>query len=437
MTKENPTHTSDVLIIGAGISGLAAAYELRKKGISVEILEARKRVGGRIWSVSLGKGLVSEHGAEWIGKAHKSIRKLCRELALPLELHRYTDEHYVSRTRSNADKSYQDVTTKLEHLFSMLPKRRSAMLALDRYSWGHFLSRYFSKKELRILNDLYSAEYGAGINNVSMLLPLLEHAEGGKTMAMDYHIIGGNSLLPLGLAKKIGNKHIHLGEEVKSIIQEKEGVEVITTGGKTWSAKKLLITAPLPLVKHMRFSPVLPPAIQKADADLQYGDIVKIILLFPKRFWKKEDFSEFSDGLEQYVFHTTQHQRGKAGALTIYATGKRADKLAVMSTSAIWADLKKVLPLEMDTTGVTPLRMERHYWKKDKFVLGAYAYYGPHQRNMMRRAFEKPFLHTFFSGEHIGEAQGFMEGAAASGIMQAKNIALLLKKKRVVPTQKT
>ena len=423
MKKKAIIRETDVLIIGAGISGLAAAHTLQMKGISVELLEARERVGGRIWSVSLGKGLVSEHGAEWIGIEHKTIRKLCRELKLPLEWHRYTNEQFVSRRKKGNSKLYEEVTQKLATLLSKLPKTKRELSALDRHTWGHFLSRHFSKKKLAVLDDIYSAEYGAGINSVSGSLPFSEYISGGKTMAMDYHIVGGNSLLPTAMAKAIGMRHIHLGNEVASIEQDKAGVRVRTKDGSLWSAKKLLVTAPLPLVKKIHFTPALSPAIQRTVSSLKYGNIIKAILVFRERFWRREDFSQFSDGLAQYVFHTTQLQKGKGGALTVYATGKRADRLAAMSVKAIWTNLKRVLPKEIDTKDISPTGMKRHYWKKDRFVQGAYAYYGPHQKAMIAKAFSTPFLHTYFSGEHIGEVQGYMEGAAESGITQAKKIA--------------
>jgi monoamine oxidase len=92
--------------------------------------------------------------------------------------------------------------------------------------------------------------------------------------------------------------------------------------------------------------------------------------------------------------------------------------------------LKQALPKDIDTTGVSPERMFRHFWKEDPFVRGAYAYYQPHQEEDIQKVFAAPFLHAYFSGEHVGRFQGFMEGAAQSGIERARDIIASLKKQK-------
>lgn len=423
---------ADVLVIGAGVSGLAAAYELTKKNKKVVMLEARDRVGGRVWSVSLGGGLVSEHGAEWIGAHHTHMRALAKELGVPLEAHTYNESEYISTKTRKKEPLYDVVEKKLEKVFSVLPKRatKQEMHALDRHTWRHYLARTFTKKELVIANDIYSAEYGANIGKVTALLPIHEHFTGGKTMHMDLHVVGGNSRLMEVLARAVGSRNIRLQHVVTSVVQDEQGVIVICANGGVFLAKKLLVTVPLTTLKDVSFIPTLPKQIRSYERALRYGDIIKVILVFPKRFWKQEHFAELSNGIAQYVFHTTQSQKGKRGALTVYAVGARADALAKMSMSAIWKQLQQALPNDIDTTGVSPERMFRHYWKEDPFVRGAYAYYQPHQEEDIQKVFAAPFLHTYFSGEHVGRYQGFMEGAAQSGILRARDIIASLQKKK-------
>lgn len=433
--KKNKTSTieeADVLVIGAGISGLAAAYELTKKKKKVIMLEARERVGGRVWSVALGGGLVSEHGAEWIGTHHAHMRALANELGVPLEAHRYDESEYLSVRTHKKEPLYEVVGKKLDSIFSVLPKHatKKEMHALDRHTWRHFLARTFTKKELVIANDIYSAEYGANIGKVTALLPVHEHFTGGKTMHMDLHVVGGNSRLMEAIARAVGRRHIRLGHVVTNVVQDEQGVIVMCENGKVFLAKKLLVTVPLTTLRDVSFVPKLPRQILSYERTLRYGDIIKVILVFPKRFWKKENFAELSSGLAQYVFHTTQSQKGKRGALTVYAVGARADTLAKMSMSAIWKELKQALPKDIDTTGVSPGRMFRHFWREDPFVQGAYAYYQPHQEEDIQKVFAAPFLHAYFSGEHVGRFQGFMEGAAQSGIERARDIIASLKKQK-------
>lgn len=428
--KNSSIKEADVLIIGAGASGLAAAHELTKKKKHVVVLEARERVGGRVWSVPLGGGLVSEHGAEWIGMHHTHMRTLAKELGVPLEAHTYNESEYISTRTGDKEPLYDVVEHKLKKVFSVLPKHgtKRELHALDRNTWRHYLARTFSKKELVIANDIYSAEYGASISKVTTLLPVHEHFFGGKTMHMDLHVVGGNSRLMEAIARAVGKRNIHLGHVVTNVVQDDSGVIVVCANGSVWLAKKLLITVPLTLLKEISCTPKLPSKIVAYENKLRYGDIIKVILVFPVRFWGRENFAEFSNGLAQYVFHTTQSQKGKRGALTVYAVGERADKLANMSMAAIWSELKRALPKEMDTKGIEPEKMVRHYWKEDRFVRGAYAYYQPHQEEDIQKVFSAPFLHAYFSGEHVGICQGFMEGAVQSGMDRARDIIAILKK---------
>ena len=81
------------MIIGAGFSGLAAAYKLKNAGWNVTVLEARDRIGGRVFSYSLpqNKDLVCELGAEWVGESHERIKKLCYDFKIPLQRHQFDD----------------------------------------------------------------------------------------------------------------------------------------------------------------------------------------------------------------------------------------------------------------------------------------------------------------------------------------------------------
>jgi len=405
---------------------LAAAYTLRKKSkhLRIGVLEARDRVGGRVWSADLGAGLVGEYGAEWIGSTHKHMRALAKELCVSLEVHRYVDTGYMTKKLRIDNEGYEAVEKKLNTLLDALTNADTKQLnMIDRFSWKEFLVRQgFSSRELQIVNDGASAEYGANIDRVTALLPVMEHAQSGENTAMDFHVQGGNTRLMDALATKIGKQNIFLDHEAVRILQEKNGVEVFCRNGTRVHAKKIIMTLPMPLLSRVQFTPALPIKYATLTKSLAYGNIIKVMLVFPKRFWNKENFAQLSGALNQYVYHTTQSQKGSGGALCIYATGARADKLARMSMATIWRELKKELPPAIDTDNITPISMMRHFWKKDKFSRGAYAFYAPLQGEHIRQTFGKPFRHIYFSGEYLGEHQGFMEGAAETGIARAHEV---------------
>ncbi len=425
--KNRAVHDVDVLILGAGVSGLAAAHTLvKKKHTSFAILEARDRVGGRVFSAALPHGLTGEYGAEWIGATHKNLLRIARELGVSLESHTYTRYPFIKEELRRPDPALNKVLLKLERILS----RETHFRTLDKKSLLAFLNEHFTKSEVALLRTIYSVEFAEDVRYVSAIRALLDHMTGGKNSHMDFHVKGGNTKLMTALVRSIGPHKVMLKHEVKSITQDHGGVLVECANGSIWVAKKVICTIPAQVLSGTHFYPPLPPEAKRTAQNLKYGDVVKAILTFPRRFWGREDFSVFSDGLAQYVFHTTQGQPGKGGALCMYVVGARAKKIRTMNMSSVWRELKKALPKEIDTKGVVPSKMTWHIWANDRFADGAYAVYQPREWARVRRAFGKPFHHVYFSGEHLALMQGFMEGAATEGINAATKISKVLAHKK-------
>ncbi len=432
VTSPTPSREFDVIILGAGISGLSAAYTIKKKSpkLRVAILEARDRIGGRMFTAELGNGLVSEYGAEWVGKTHKNMRRLCRELGVSLEPHTFKNYAYLQKGKHTPDPTLLNALKKLEKILERWPSIRGKNFKiLDHMSIRHLIAKDCTKEEMDVLDRTYADEYGQDIRYVSALRAVADHLTGGKNSHMDFHIKGGNRKLIQSLGKFIGLKNIFLKKEVVKICQNKRNVYITCHDGTIWFAKKIICTLPAQIIAKIHFEPTMSKEMRSAVKNLKYGDIVKVILLFKKRFWKAEDYSQLSSGITEYVFHTTQGQRGKMGALCIHATGKRADSLTHMSINQIWERLKNSFPYYIDTRGIKPVKMFRHSWTHDPFVRGAYAVYQPDEWSRVQKYFGQPYNHIHFSGEYLASLQGFMEGASTTGIKAAKDIIKELKKK--------
>ena len=159
-----------------------------------------------------------------------------------------------------------------------------------------------------------------------------------------------------------------------------------------------------------------------AADELEYGRIIKTQVLFSRRFWPAEDFSLMSDETSHQYFHTTQGQKGPRGILCSYAVGDKADVLASQTKAArqeqLLHDLRAVSP---DATG-TLIDSFDQPWQNDPWVHGAYAIYRPGQWFRIRPLLQEAHGKVLFAGEHLGDWQGFMEGAVSTGETAAQHL---------------
>lgn len=431
------------VIIGAGLSGLAAAYKLKNAGWSVTVLDARDRIGGRVFSYSFPQrsDLVCELGAEWVGESHERIKALCRDFKIPLQKHQFEDR-LMQNGRISAPGQWgfsPQAKAAFEKVIKDYPKLTALQKSnLDKYDWWTYLDKIgFSESDL-ILRDLMdSTDFGESIRHVSAFAALAEYAESSPHNEMDYKMTGGNSRLVQELARRIGPENIRLNATVQKIRQNSQGVTVegyfvpqLQTrshaeplpGRLSISADAVICTVPVASVRKIRFDPPLPSAQADALQQLTYARIAKNSVLFEKRFWKAEDFSLVSDTASHYYFHSTQNQPGPEGILCSYAVGEKADLLASQSDER---RLKIVTRDLIDFNEEAP-KLARgiasYAWQRDEFTHGAYALYRPGQWFGIRPILARPHGKVLFAGEHIADWQGFMEGAIETGESAAQSL---------------
>ncbi|HBE83663.1 MAG: FAD-dependent oxidoreductase [Blastocatellia bacterium] len=408
------------VIIGSGLAGLAAAFKLQNSGWEVTILEARNRVGGRVFSHSLpeNKELICELGAEWVGESHERIKALCSDFNIPLQKHQFEDHLLqngkVSRpgtwgVSDQARSAFEKMIAGYEKLTALQKNK------LDRTDWWRHLADIgFSRDDL-ILRDLAdSTDFGESIRHVSAFAALAEYAESSPKNEMDYKMTGGNSRLVQEFAKRIGTANIRTGIKVTEITQ-RAGIVTVRAGEETFRADACICTVPVPSLRKIKFDPPLPSAQRDAAQKLTYARIIKNSVLYDNRFWKDENFSMVSDTTSHYYFHSTQNQPGKQGILTAYAIGDKADVLAsqddIRRTQIVTRDL-------IDFSWAAPnlaRGIASYAWQRDEYTEGAYALYRPGQWFGIRPILARPHLKVLFAGEHIADWQGFMEGAIETG----------------------
>lgn len=287
--------------------------------------------------------------------------------------------------------------------------------ALDKYDWWRYLvNNGCDGMDLDLRELLDSTDFGESIRHVSAYAAMAEYAESSRKNEMDFKIRGGNHQLAVKLAEKIGMKNILLQHGVTKVEQTKAGVKVTCNNGKVFTADKLICTIPTFSMNKIEWLPALPKEKTDAINQLQYARINKHPVLFNERFWP-EDMDMVTDLPAHYFYHATKNQPSKKGILISYTIGDKSAVIANQDDAFHNEIINQALQ-----TGFGDIRgkIEKHwnyYWGTDEFSRGAYALYGAGQWFTLKPILAKPFINTYFAGEHIAEWQGFMEGAINTG----------------------
>ncbi len=418
-----------VIIIGAGFAGLAAANYLYKKKIDFVILEARNRIGGRVFSHTIDEkeNLVIELGAEWVGNSHERLHNLCNDFGLEL-LNNQFESHLIYKGQyfkpdewdysEPWKKKFQSILDNYEKL------TQAQKIRIDKMDWWRFLvDNGCEGRDLDLRELLDSTDFGESIRHVSAFAALAEYAESSEKNEMDLKIKGGNGMLAKKIAEKVGMEKIKLQHAVNRIVQtSKGGVKVFCENGQVFTGDKIICTVPTFAVKKIKWEPALPADQVNAMNELQYARINKNPLLFTERFWKDESFDMVTDQSPHYFYHATKNQDSKKGVLISYTIGEKAAVVANQADEWKTAMIQQTLQPYFGDVKSLIEKQTNYYWGNDQFSHGAYALYGKGQWFRVMPLLKRSHIHTHFAGEHLADWQGFMEGAINTGEEAAARI---------------
>jgi monoamine oxidase len=434
-----------VAIVGAGLAGLIAAYELERDGFDVVLLEARDRAGGRVFTARnpFFEDQSAELGGEYIDGSHRILLGYVRRLGLDVDDLRglaaeldgvvYEKGELTPFARAITPEVRAEVArfeARVAELARPLDPRDpvAAGAALDRRSVADLLD------ELRIEGDaraLVERELRDGYTVEADRLSLLYHASLTKlyepvpdSWTEAYRIDGGNERLLEALIEEIDTK-VDLEAPVTRIEHGAERVHVAVDGVREVNADYCIVTAPLRLVAEIDFRPGLPRALAEAADQLQYGAATKTPLQYRRRFWVTEghDGDAITDLGIGTTWDATAAQAGRPGILMSFASGDDGRRFARLSDSqriaAATRQIAEVFPKAQDRieAGATLA------WSEDRYARGSYAAYAPGQVTRFWRALRRPLGRLYFAGEHCDAYTGYMEGAVRSGRRAARTIA--------------
>lgn len=453
-----------VVIVGAGIAGLSAAYRLSSAGVPVRLIEAQDRVGGRMYSLRnfFPDGQVAELGGELIDTNHVTIRGLAAELGIELndlaaeDPGIATELYYfdgVRRSEREIVEAFRPIAARIEADLATIRgddvtwDAANGAERLDSLTIAQWLDQNGVTGWIRSLLDIgYTTEFGLEIAEQSALnlLTMIDTEPDPFRIFGEsderFHVSGGNDRITSALADRVGAA-IETGTFLEAITEEFDGSFTLSVrrNGVSSSirAPQVLITIPFTLLRDVEIRMSLPRVKRESIAHLGYGTNAKLMVGFDRRLWREQfrsNGSVLTDLPFQLCWETSRAQSGASGILTNFTGGEHGLEIGRGSSGdqarSFVSDLDGIFP------GAGSTRIEgkdvRFHWPTFRFTRGSYATYRPGQWTTIRGAEGLPVRNLFFAGEHCSlDFQGFMEGgcetgeAAASAIAAARGVALV------------
>ncbi|MES2731068.1 MAG: flavin monoamine oxidase family protein [Bacteroidota bacterium] len=467
-----------IIILGAGLTGLAAAYQLGKLGYDCTILEARERIGGRIWTVRKGTaeteigglsqsahfddGLYFNAGATRIPHHHQSVIQYCRELGVALETFNNVNEAAYLYSESQGNSALANQRIRLREHHNDMRGYTSELLAkvMDQPSLDLPMTKEDQQKMIEFLkaegglnpDKLYKGNAqrgyvtapGAGNNPGKLASPyeLQELIRAGYVDPYFYNLpdytyeqqmtmltpVGGMDQLVKGFQKKLTPQTI-IRAKVREIRKQENGVRIVYAD-QTGVSKELkgdfcICTIPLPVLRDLPndFS----SNVQRAIDFIDYTNTGKIGLQFKRRFWEEDDqifggISRTNMDITQIVYPSSGFLSKKGVLVGYYNFGGRAEKIGNLQPAQreqlALAQGSKIHPQYMK-------EFESSFslaWQKVEYSQGGWASYTNDTRAKHYPALLEPDGPIYFAGEHTSYLTAWMAGSFESAHRTVKAI---------------
>lgn len=459
-----------VVIVGAGLAGLCAAYELEKRGHTTVILEADpSHIGGRVRTLRFSNGLYGEAGAMRIPLKHELTRDYVKEFELPLR--RFVDPNPEAYYYVRGHKKRLKDVKKLNQYFALsgwektaTPEELWKKAVLDRLSAltasekADLLSPVFTTDAVRTLDQLSLQQLclEAGLSQEAIALLNLTYTvetymplAATENLLIDlnelydhefYEIVGGCDRLPAAFVQRLRSKPA-LGCEVVCLEQDplnRRAAAIYLNEGRLKRAEGdfVLCTLPFPVLSRLEIDPPFSVAKQRAIHELNYESSTKVLAVVNQRFWETDDkifggctYTDLPTALIYYPSDNADTKdsnisNGPSVMLASYTLGQAARRLTMLSpdeqASYVIRNLTHVHP-QIRQPGMLQ-RTVSWSWDNHRWSGGAFAYYLPGQYSALHQHVIAPEGRIHFAGEHASLAHSWMQGALESALRAVREM---------------
>jgi monoamine oxidase len=432
-----------VIVVGAGFSGLSAAYELSRAGYDVTVVEARNRVGGRVVSFGdLVPGKNVEGGAELIGTNHPTWVAYAERFKLSfldvteedLEAPIVIDGRKLSEEESEAlweelEKAVNTMNADAARVTDAdRPWTTPGAEALDRRTLGSWIQGLQASAACKSAVDAMMtsdagvrSDWQSYLGNLAMVKG--HGLEKYWTDSEVYRCRGGNQQLARRLAAELGDRRVQLSAAAQSVSVDDRSVRVKLASGRTLEAEDVIVTVPPSVWNKIAFDPVLPPTLAP-----QMGANVKCLIALQDRFWRREDLAPdtLSNGAINQTWDGTDGQPGAGAALVAFSGGPSADTCRAWPAQTTLKLENYLVELSKIYKGIRPAYVRGRFmdWPSDVWAKASYSFPAPGQVTTMGPMLWRNDSRLHFAGEYTSYAfMGYMEGALHSGALVARAIA--------------
>lgn len=466
----------DVVVVGAGLSGLVAARELRRSGLTVRVIEAAPAVGGRMVRSPLQRTEAGtpaawvDLGGQWVGPSHTRFLALleahglrrfpsphCGETVLCFGTHRCTFSGFFQgfpegQPPSIPSRDWDDAMAALKQFQTLVaslpeghPHHHVDAAALDRLSFQDWIEAHTHTP----FAAWYFAYFCRAVGFLGPAEPdqvsLLHVAWGQRTAPQGDHpeedlIHGGAGQVPALLAEELGDALV-LGEPVRAIHQpdsasgpdadaEVEVAVEVITDRSSHCCRAVIVAMPPALAGAIRFTPALPADRLALQERMAMGNCTKVLIAYPRPWWRQTGLSGIAIGDRPWVelcADSSDPETG-LGVLAAFVVGRRRERWAALGAEQRRAAVLDDLAAYFGPMALEPLEYMEKDWPQEPFIGGAFAAWMP--PGLWTRsgdALLRPHGRVFWAGTEVAERwPGFFEGAVDSGERAAAAVAALL-----------